>query len=55
MKVYIVFCNVDYEGSDVYGVYKERTSAEAVLKRLEEGQEHNWCDSHGIAEYDVAE
>ena len=52
MKVYIVFENVDYEGSNVCSVHGTRESADAEAKRLNDGNTETsfW---YGVSEYEV--
>ena len=58
MKVYIVFCYIDYEGSDIHSIYTTREAAETVkdalnAKHYQRGSSHCHCDNHTAEEHEV--
>jgi hypothetical protein len=58
MKVYIVFCYIDYEGSDIHSIYTTREAAETVkdalnAERYQRGKTHSCCDNHTVGEHEV--
>ena len=55
MKVYIVFGNVDYEGSYVESVHTTREGAEAFKAKSEVSKDMRFVDTVTVEEYEVSE
>jgi hypothetical protein len=53
MKVFIVVCSWDYDGSEVFAVCKTREDAEAVVQKLRDKEMAR--DRQDIQEWEVGE
>ena len=54
MKVYSVLLSVDYEGEDLLGVFQDRDSAVAFIKRQEDYQKKRY-GNYGVVESELGQ
>ena len=54
MKVYSVLLSVDYEGERLLGVFADRDSAVAFVKR-QEAYQKGWYGSYGVVESELGQ
>jgi hypothetical protein len=53
MTVYLVYCNVSYEGSYLHSIHLSESSANTERDRIASDKEHSFCDSHSVESKEV--